>query len=306
MKPARRLTLVFALAATALLAAEPWYEAYEGALKAIAARQWAVAETKLKAAMKDGPRPGRRVRTYGMQYVDYLPDYYLGLVYFNQQRQREALDQLRKASAGGLLSEGDAEYRTLVAMIAKAEAALAPAPEASKAPAEAPKVAVEIPPKTLPPEPPKATPEAPRMASEPAREASAPPRDAAATPPPALRPRGPAVAAPTASPVAKRPPVAAPAEPQKAALRAFFAGQYEESAQRLDEIAAGPGRSAPVFFYLGASHAALGLLRDEGRSQRLDRARRAFGEARRADPRFEADPGLVSPRILRLWRESQP
>jgi hypothetical protein len=98
----------------------------------------------------------------------------------------------------------------------------------------------------------------------------------------------------------------APQQLQKAALGVFFAGRYEESAQRLEELVAGPGRNARAFFYLGASHAALALLQPEGRDERLERARRAFGEARRLDPSFAADPGLVSPRILKLWREARP
>jgi hypothetical protein len=304
-RAALALVVLTSLGATEVFAAEPWYEAYDSALKAVAARQWAVAETKLKAAMKDGPRPGRRVRTYGMRFVDYLPDYYLGLVYFNQQRQREALEQLRKVSASGLLSEGDAEYRSLASMIEKAEASLAPRSEPTRAPAETTRVAVEAPPKPPPSEAPRALAEAPRTSSEPPREATPPPREAGAAPPPTPRPRGPETPA-LAVPVPKRPVAASSPEIQKAALHAFFAGRYEESAQKLDAIATGPGRTAPTLFYLGASHAALGLLRDEGRSERLDRARRAFTDARSLDPRFEADPGLVSPRILKLWRESRP
>jgi hypothetical protein len=304
-RAALALLVPASLAATAVFAAAPWYEAYDSALKAVAARQWAVAEVKLKAAMKDGPRPGRRVRTYGMQFVDYLPDYYLGLVYFNQQRQREALEQLRKVSASGLLSEGDAEYHSLASMIEKAEASLAPRSEPTRAPTEAPRVTVEAPPKVPPSEAPKVLAEAAHTSSEPSREATPPPREAGAAPPPTPRPRAPEPPA-LAVPVPKRPVAASPTELQKAALRAFFAGRYEESAQRLDAIAAGSGRTAPTLFYLGASHAALGLLRDEGRNERLDRARRAFIDAKALDPRFEADPGLVSPRILKLWRESRP
>jgi tetratricopeptide (TPR) repeat protein len=295
--------LLLSLAASALLAAEPWYEAYQGALKAVAARQWGVAETKLKAAMKDGPRPGRRVRTYGMNYVDFLPDYYLGLVYFNQQRRREALEQFRKVSASGLLAESDAEHRSLVDMMAKLEVALAPVPEPAKAPAETPRPAVEAP-RAPPPEPPKIVTESPRASSPPAAVAPPPqtPSGAPQAAPRARPPEPPALPAPAP----RRPAAVSPLELQRVALRAFFAGRYEESAQKLEEIAAGPGRSAPAVFYLGASHAALGLLREPGRAERLDRARRAFGDVRRLDPRFEADPGLVSPKILRIWRESRP
>lgn len=97
--------------------ADPWYESYAGALKAISSRNWATAEAKLKAAIKDGPAPGRGVKTYGVRFTDYVPGFYLGVVYFNQQRYGEALEELLKVQTTSLVKKGDPEYQQMLDMV---------------------------------------------------------------------------------------------------------------------------------------------------------------------------------------------
>lgn len=122
------LLLTATLGPTPGLADETWYQAYDSALKAIAARQWVVAETKLKAAIRTGPRPGRNVRIYGVRFIDYLPGYYLGIACFNQQKYKEALEELQRVEASGLVSKRDPEFPQMTEMIEKASTQLAAKP----------------------------------------------------------------------------------------------------------------------------------------------------------------------------------
>jgi tetratricopeptide (TPR) repeat protein len=110
------LVLALALAA-GLYAEDKWYELYQGALKSISSRKWADAEKKLKGAMAAGPPAGRQVRMYGVRFIDYLPEYHLGLVYFNQQRYADALEQFAKVQAGGHVSRADPEFPALTDML---------------------------------------------------------------------------------------------------------------------------------------------------------------------------------------------
>ena len=95
---------------------DKWYELYQSALKAIAGHKWADAEKKLKGALETGPPSGRQVRMYGVRFIDYLPEYQLGIVYFNQQRYADALEQFAKVQASGLVTKADAEFPTLTDM----------------------------------------------------------------------------------------------------------------------------------------------------------------------------------------------
>ncbi len=101
----------------ALRAEDPWYELYQNALKSIQSRKWSEAEKRLKAAMLSGPRPGRQVRMYGVRSIDYLPEYQLGLVYFNQRNYPDALEQLTKVQASGLVAQADPEFEPLKDML---------------------------------------------------------------------------------------------------------------------------------------------------------------------------------------------
>lgn len=117
-------------------AADPWYESYAAALKAISSRNWANAERKLKAAIRDGPAPGRGVRTYGVRFVDFQPGFYLGMAYFNQQRYAEALAELKRVQAANLIVKGDAEYQQMVDMIELASIRVAGKPSDAQKEAE--------------------------------------------------------------------------------------------------------------------------------------------------------------------------
>jgi tetratricopeptide (TPR) repeat protein len=392
-----------------LHAAEPWYQSYESGIKAIESRRWALAETKLRAAIKEGPRPGRKVRAYGLRFVDYLPGYYLGMACFNQQKYKEALDELRLVEVSGLVARGDPEFERMTEMIeksaslvAKPEAGLPrptaaePGPARSASQQEADTLiryardllnhgdldeagkALES---ARAKDPDGAAvrdlsealarmESAHRLAAQ--REARSgeeaktaegemlvegvnrliAARDydearrlitrarAGGTGGPQLDELGARVdfaeglaglsglvakrrwtearqkAATLASERPRDPELrrlqalidtaaigGTLDEPERAGLRAFYAGRYEMAAAIFGQIASGPSRSARALFYLGCSSAALGLLKGRDGKELLNQARQQFAEARRLDRRLAYDQRYISPRIARFFVE---
>jgi tetratricopeptide (TPR) repeat protein len=92
------MTRLLAALLTIAMAAMPhamqkktWYDLYDEAITHIQRAEWAQAETKLLQAKKEGPAPGRRVLRYGSLRPPFFPDYYLGIVYQNTGRPKEAL-----------------------------------------------------------------------------------------------------------------------------------------------------------------------------------------------------------------------
>src|SRR3990172_7549544 len=85
---AATLTLI----ALSLLPAGPawavreWYDYYLQATKEhIPAGRWSDCIRDLREAVKLRPQPGLNVQTYGLQFVDYLPHYYLGLCHLKSE-----------------------------------------------------------------------------------------------------------------------------------------------------------------------------------------------------------------------------
>ena len=85
-----------------------WYDAYDQALAAIKKADWTTAEKLLLQAQASGTKPGPRVFAYGDRYIRYFPDYQLGIVYLNTNRDREA--EAAFARLGTLLQPKDPEY----------------------------------------------------------------------------------------------------------------------------------------------------------------------------------------------------
>jgi len=91
------------------------------------------------------------------------------------------------------------------------------------------------------------------------------------------------------------------------ALLAFYSGQYQQSADLLERLAAKKKDSAKVFFYLACSNAALafeqikqgnGAMR---KKQLLEKARQEFAEAQRIDPLLQYDRKYICTRILQIY-----
>ena len=107
--------LIATLAASSALivsAQGQWFDAYREGRTAFQTKDWAVAESKLKEALAKRPEQGRNVPVPDRAIV-YLPEYYLGLVYVQQGRFREARESLERVLSNKLVQPQHPEYPDL-------------------------------------------------------------------------------------------------------------------------------------------------------------------------------------------------
>lgn len=332
--PARGLAwgLALLLALPSVLRAEDkWYELYQSALKSISSRKWADAEKKLKTAMASGPTPGRQVRMYGTRFIDYLPEYQLGLVHFNQQRYADALEQFAKAQASGQVSKGDPEFASMVDMLELCRIRTAgKQPDGQKASEELLRFARDLMSRGSLEDARRAldaaaaknpggadvaaareelvrleTEKRLRVAQESASEAArlAAARNASPSPPLAGSPSpGMVKVAPSPAPsLWSEPAMAADSARERAAFEAFYSGEYPAAAERFAGLAERSRRIERDRFlaYAACSRAGAALLRGPAGGGDLERARKLFADAGAAAARLVAQDGFVSPRIIR-------
>jgi hypothetical protein len=120
---ARAFVLVVALTAPAVAVSAQsnranqtqlrWYDAYNQGVRAVQNRDWAAAELLLLQAQASGTKPGPRVYAYGDSYLRFFPDYYLGIVYLNTGREREAETAFGRVRSQNLIGAKDPEYAAL-------------------------------------------------------------------------------------------------------------------------------------------------------------------------------------------------
>lgn len=87
-----------------------WYEAYRDGVAAANRGDRERAVALLEQARRDGPAPGRRVFTYGGQYIAFLPDYYLGVAHLAGDDFGAAIAAFTEVEKQGLVRPGDPEY----------------------------------------------------------------------------------------------------------------------------------------------------------------------------------------------------
>jgi len=94
--------LVAGAAATPARAAREWYDYYFQARdRDIPDRRWGDCVKNLREALRLRPTPGTNVQTYGLQFVDYLPHYYLGVCLLEQQEFVAATEAFNRAEQQG-------------------------------------------------------------------------------------------------------------------------------------------------------------------------------------------------------------
>ncbi len=62
--------------------ADPWYEHYSKAEKALEDQDWALAVQEINEALEKKGDSGARVRSYGMKVTPYFPYLKLGIAYY--------------------------------------------------------------------------------------------------------------------------------------------------------------------------------------------------------------------------------
>jgi hypothetical protein len=93
-----------------------------------------------------------------------------------------------------------------------------------------------------------------------------------------------------------------------AGLRAFFAGDWEQSIEQLGPLAEEEGVRGEVLAVLGSARATRGLLlggREGEGGEDLDEARRLFERALELEPKLELDQRWFSPRVRRIFQEAK-
>jgi hypothetical protein len=123
---ARFKLAILLVASSSLLAAQQqrpasdWDDLYREAKRHIERREWKIAEEKLMTSVKTGPPSGPGVirRMMGRD-DDYFPEYYLGIVYLNTGRAATAVTQFQVARKRGI-NPKDSEFRQLAALEARA------------------------------------------------------------------------------------------------------------------------------------------------------------------------------------------
>jgi TolA-binding protein len=274
---------------------------------------------------------------YGVRFIDYLPEYHLGLVYFNQQRYADALEQFAKAQASGQVSKGDPEFASMTDMLelcrirtagkqpdgqkgsedllrfarelmgrgSLEEARRALDAAAAKNPGGADVAAVREELVRLETE--KRLRLAQEKAAEEARLAAA--KEAHSSPPPAASP-SPGATKASPSPAASsrpEPATAGGSARERAAFEAFYSGEYEAAAERFAGLADEKSRKIVrdrFLAYAACSRAGAALLRGPAGGSDLERARKLFADAGTTAGRLVAQDGFVSPRIIRALTEA--
>ncbi|HEY7921655.1 MAG TPA: hypothetical protein VII62_00650, partial [Vicinamibacteria bacterium] len=106
MRAGSRVTLVLfaaALAGTAWAARE-WYDYYLQATDHdIPDQRWADCVKNLREALRLRPASGPYVQTYGLQFIPYLPHYYLGVCLLEQQDDVGATEAFNLEEQGGAI-----------------------------------------------------------------------------------------------------------------------------------------------------------------------------------------------------------
>ena len=73
------------------VSAQPWYEHYEQADRALEEQDWAAAVEQINQALEQRGDSGVRVRTYGMRFTEYFPYLKLGIAYYHLGQFEAAL-----------------------------------------------------------------------------------------------------------------------------------------------------------------------------------------------------------------------
>jgi hypothetical protein len=341
---ARAFVLVVALTAPAVAVSAQsnranqtqlrWYDAYNQGVRAVQNRDWAAAERLLLQAQASGTKPGPRVYAYGDSYLRFFPDYYLGIVYLNTGREREAETAFGRVRAQNLIGAKDPEYAALqrqsgeatfnramkeaVELNAKGDftAARNRAEEArltnvdnGKATKLLQDITVQMA-KVAQPPPPTTTPAPvqPTYTQTPSTNvANQPPVSAGNTPNASLPNQGvirpPATTAriPPKTPnqtFDRQPPVLPPSTATlRNGLLAYFSGDYRSAIPLLTSAADQPGASPRAELFLACAKVGLALT-GGGDAALLREARTAFQSANLQDTLSAADRRLISPRVL--------
>jgi tetratricopeptide (TPR) repeat protein len=102
------LALGLVMVLVSSLAAMEWYVHYKKAMNAFALKDWQETIRQIQEGLKEKPEPKVKARMTGIDFVDYLPYYYLGASYYNlgNFEQAQAGDRAVLSPAEELIDSG--------------------------------------------------------------------------------------------------------------------------------------------------------------------------------------------------------
>lgn len=281
---------------------------YDRGLQAVKQEDWAEAERRFSAAIREDPQPQEWRRFQGVVYRPYVPHYYAGLAAFRRGDCQTAMQYWsHPATVTELgkprLQEERAEHQRGVGACQTRLAAASPKPPGQTAPAAA------APASASSGQSGGSRPSGSTAASAPAATAApSTPAVAEVRPPPAAAKPVAQTARPTASPAATR-PTASPAPVAPAALRgaveAWLGGRYTDLL-RVDAAALSDARGrAQLHLFRAAAAHALALQAGQAEGGGLDNARQEVRAARAAQSSLRPDEVLFSPRFRAFWQQTR-
>lgn len=99
--------LLFAGLSSQLFAQQHWYNFYTNALDAVGRTDWDESLSELENALNRKQTPQFRAETYAMQEINYLPFYWLGVVYYNKGDFEKARENFDKSLQWGAVKKTD-------------------------------------------------------------------------------------------------------------------------------------------------------------------------------------------------------
>ncbi len=113
--------MVVAMGSTKLASADPWYEHYEKAERALEAQNWAEAIEQINEALERKGDSGARVRSYGMKIISYFPYLKLGIAYYELGQFDAALQAFETEERLGAVTQSKSALDELQAFRGLAE-----------------------------------------------------------------------------------------------------------------------------------------------------------------------------------------
>ena len=110
MKSIRTVALLISFSAVAYAPAawaDSWYEHYDRAEKAFKAADWQRAVEELQEALERKGDSGAKVRTYGMNFIEYFPHLKLGIAYYELGDVAAALQAFETEEVLGAIARSD-------------------------------------------------------------------------------------------------------------------------------------------------------------------------------------------------------
>lgn len=121
------LSGVCILAVSVGLFGDVWYNNYEKARTAAEEKKWDEVIQYINAALEDKSEPRYNAKTYGLNFVNYFPYYYLGLAHYGSGRYKEAQDAFERSLNFGDIKKAN-EYDSLKRMLEECKEKLKPVP----------------------------------------------------------------------------------------------------------------------------------------------------------------------------------